>query len=196
MTAATDGRRERSVRNRDAVVDALLDLLREGQLRPGGQAIADRAGVSLRTVFRHFDDLDALMESAVRRQLDRVGPMFEQEAVGAGASLAERADALARHRERLYEEVAPVRRAAVRLASFSSAVGDALAASRRTLRRNLERQFESELSNMPATVRRTTLDAADAAASFPAWEAMRHDQGLSPARARTALAHVLNRLLS
>ena len=125
---------------------------------------ATPVGVSLRTVFRHFDDLDALMESAVRRQLDRVGPMFEQEAVGAGASLAERADALARHRERLYEEVAPVRRAAVRLASFSSAVGDALAASRRTLRRNLERQFESELSNMPATVRRTTLDAADAAA--------------------------------
>jgi AcrR family transcriptional regulator len=193
---AVDGRRERSVRNKDAVVDALLELLRDGEVRPGGQAIADRAGVSLRTVFRHFDDLDTLMEAAVQRQLARVGPMFELPTPDRGSPLSERVDALARHREQLYEEVAPVRRAAMRLAPFNGAVSDALAASRRTLRRSLERQFQPELATLPATTRRTVLDAADAATSFPAWNAMRADQGLSASRARAAVTLTLTHLFS
>ena len=55
--ARIDGRLARSARTRHAVVDALLDLLGEGDLRPTAARIAERAGVSLRIVFHHFEDL-------------------------------------------------------------------------------------------------------------------------------------------
>jgi hypothetical protein len=42
-----DGRRQRSARSRDAVVDAILELLREGNLRPGADEIAARAGAKI-----------------------------------------------------------------------------------------------------------------------------------------------------
>ena len=56
-----DGRSLRSVRNRAAVVDATLELLREGQFKPRAADIALRADVSVRTVFRLFDDLDQML---------------------------------------------------------------------------------------------------------------------------------------
>ena len=189
-----DGRQQRGARNRDAVVDAVLGLLRDGELRPGGQQIAERAGVSLRTVFRHFDDLDSIMEAAVRQQLDHVGSLFDLPSINEQTALRDRIDTLARHRERLYEEIAPVRRAATRLAPFHQAIRDALASGHRRLRHHLEVTFAPELGAMPATNRRATLDAADAACSFATWDAMRTDQRLSANRARATLAHALERL--
>ena len=52
----TDGRRLRRALNREAVVDALLSLYDEGNLRPGTDRIAERAGISPRSLFRYFDD--------------------------------------------------------------------------------------------------------------------------------------------
>ena len=49
-----DGRRMRSERSRDAIIEAALQLVQEGILVPTAQQIADRAGVAMRTFFRHF----------------------------------------------------------------------------------------------------------------------------------------------
>src|SRR5271163_2254507 len=73
--ARLDGRLARSARTRHAVVDALLDLLGEGDLRPTAARIAERAGVSLRLVFHHFDDLDAIYAELADRQAERVKPL-------------------------------------------------------------------------------------------------------------------------
>ncbi len=70
--ARLDGRRARALRARDAIVDALLDLMQEGQVRPTAAQIAARAGVSLRTVFQHFRDLEALFAAAADRQTARL----------------------------------------------------------------------------------------------------------------------------
>ena len=48
---ALDGRVRRGARNRQTIVDALLDLVGSGILRPTAQQVADRAGVGIRTVF-------------------------------------------------------------------------------------------------------------------------------------------------
>ena len=63
-----DGRNLRAARNRDAVVLAILSLYAEGELRPGAAAIAARAGVSQSSVFRHFKDIEALVQAAVEAQ--------------------------------------------------------------------------------------------------------------------------------
>ncbi|HRE00682.1 MAG TPA: TetR family transcriptional regulator, partial [Ilumatobacteraceae bacterium] len=62
-----DGRRGRRDRNRDAVVDALLTLYHDGVLEPSADAIAEQAGLSARSLFRYFDDLDDLQRAAVER---------------------------------------------------------------------------------------------------------------------------------
>src|SRR5438477_2779518 len=69
-----DGRLLRSERARAAVVDALLALIEEGNLKPTAPQIAERAGVSLRLVFHHFRDLDDLFITAAERHISRVLP--------------------------------------------------------------------------------------------------------------------------
>ena len=61
-----DGRTVRAERTRQALVDALLSLLDEGQLQPTAERIAVRAGVSERSVFQHFPDREALSRPSPR----------------------------------------------------------------------------------------------------------------------------------
>ena len=56
----TDGRRLRAVRSRDQIVEAMLALVGEGEMNPSAAQVAARAQVGLRSVFRHFEDMDAL----------------------------------------------------------------------------------------------------------------------------------------
>ena len=58
-----DGRRRRSERSRSAIMQAAVDLIREGMLVPTAQQISDRAGVGIRTFFRHFEDMESLFEA-------------------------------------------------------------------------------------------------------------------------------------
>ncbi len=62
-----DGRRARRERSREAVVEALLDLLREGKGVPAAKDVADRAGVTERTLFNLYGDKVQLMMAAVVR---------------------------------------------------------------------------------------------------------------------------------
>jgi AcrR family transcriptional regulator len=61
--ALSDGRRMRTERGRAAVVEALLELVNEGT-HPTVAQIAERAGVSERTVFRYFPDREAMYTAA------------------------------------------------------------------------------------------------------------------------------------
>jgi len=58
----SDGRVERSVRTRSKIAEAVLDLVATGVLEPTAEAVAAHAGVGYRTVFRHFEDMDALFD--------------------------------------------------------------------------------------------------------------------------------------
>src|SRR5438477_12334446 len=106
----TDGRRLRSDRSRAAVVEALLTLYEEGVAQPGAAEIARRAGVSERSVFRHFEDLDSLAEATIDRELERVGDLFRAPAVD--GALEERVRALVEQRLALYAATGSVARAA------------------------------------------------------------------------------------
>src|SRR5450432_1143816 len=62
-----DGRAARSHRSRRAIVDAMRALHAEGDVRPTAPRIAQRAGVSLRTVWQQFADMETLLVEANRR---------------------------------------------------------------------------------------------------------------------------------
>ena len=59
-----DGRRQRSARSRAAIIEASFELMQEGVLAPTAQQIAERAGVGIRSFFRHFEDMESLASAS------------------------------------------------------------------------------------------------------------------------------------
>src|SRR5581483_5695478 len=106
-----DGRRLRREQNRDAVLDALAELFREGVYEPSANEIAERAGLSPRSLFRYFDDVDDLHRATVERQLRRARRLVALDVTSAD-SLDVRVERLVESRSRLWEELAPGARAA------------------------------------------------------------------------------------
>jgi TetR/AcrR family transcriptional regulator, regulator of autoinduction and epiphytic fitness len=192
--ARLDGRLARSARTRHAVVDALLDLLGEGDLRPTAARIAERAGVSLRLVFHHFDDLEAIYSELADRQAERVKPLTVPIAVT--LPFARRVEEFSAQRGRLLETLSPVRRSAVLMEPFRPALAKRLKHARDLMRTAAIAVFTPELSNLAADEKRTTIAALDVATSWVAWEQMRRHQGLSETEARGVMAATIRALLA
>jgi len=186
---SVDGRRARRNRSRDLAVDALLDLLGEGVVRPTAQQVAERSGVSLRSIFRIFDDVESLHAAACARQVTRVRHLFVD--VPAEGTLDNRIDQVVTINGRLYESIAPVRRAALRTAAESAAVQETLARARGWVRAEAERVFAEEL----AASSRDTVSALELALSFEAWDQLRSAQGLSAARTSATVTRMLHAIL-
>lgn len=188
---AIDGRRAWRDRNLNAVVDALLDLFAEGNLQPGADQIAARSGVSRRSVFRYFDDLDTLNRVATERQTARVSHLTELASIGEGP-LGERIERLVAQRLRLFETIMPVARVSRLRAPFQPVIAEELARSRRLFRRQVERHFEPELSGASRSERAATLGAASTLCSFEAYELLRLGHEHTPRQ----IADVMRRGLS
>lgn len=178
-TAASDGRVRRGVRSREAIVAALMDLVGSGVLQPTVQQVAERAGVGVRSVFRHFSEMetlhramDARLESEARPLLaspDRSGP------------LAQRVANLARARAIFFERIAPYKRSGNTVRWRSGFLQSRHLNLQRELRADLLRWLPEFAGAPPAVA-----EAADLASSFEAWERLRFDRQLS-VRAATAV---------
>jgi AcrR family transcriptional regulator len=189
----TDGRAARAARTRDAVVDAFLELLDEGDAQPTAQRIAARADVSVRSVYVRFEDLDEVMVSAARRQWERVLEITEP--LPTTGPLPTRLEAFVAQRCRVLELIAPVRRAAEAQESQSAALRALLAWARRTGRDEIAGVFAPELARLPRAARGRLLDALDVAAGTTTWEALRRHHGRSRNAARGVVAEMLRALL-
>jgi TetR/AcrR family transcriptional regulator, regulator of autoinduction and epiphytic fitness len=188
-TSSSDGRTMRAERTRQALVDALLALLDEGEMRPTAERIAARAGVSERSLFQHFPDREQLFEAVARQQYERVVPTLRP--VDASMPLSDRLDAFVEQRARLYELIKGVRRAALLLEHESTAVAGWLTTARRAKAAEVERVFRRELQGAGEEQRAAVV----AAAAWTAWESYRLHQGLGPPRARAAMRAALAALL-
>ena len=197
---ATDGRSLRRLRNEQAAVDAILDLLNEGMVQPTAQAVSERSGVSMRSIFRLFQDMEALNAAAIERQLARVGPLLAT--IPATGPVSERIAALADDRARFFEAIAPVRRLAVRRAVHSPVIESGLARAGRHFRNQVATLFAAELAAAAAAGSAPSdgtagdlLDALDAATSWEAWDRLRRAQDLSAGAARRVMVLTLSALL-
>ncbi len=191
---ADDGRTARRDRNRDAVLDAVLELFAQDALAPSAAQVAERSGVSLRSVYRYFDDTDELVRAAIERNLVRVRPLFELEQLGEGP-LEPRIERLVGSRVRLHDEVGPLMRATVLHAGENAVLAGRLTTVRRTLGEQVEAMFAPELAALEPAVRREVAASADLLVSFEALEHLRRVRGLSRAAATRASTRALLRLL-
>ena len=172
LTAAPDGRIRRGARSRQTIVEALLDLIGSGVLQPTAQQVADHAGVGIRSVFRHFSEMDSLYEAmASRLEGEAAQHMRGGQRIG---TVQQRVHALARQRATLFERISPYKRSANLQRWRSRFLQDRHLRMQRRLRADLL-QWLPELTSEPADL----VEAIDLATSFEAWERLRNDRQLS-----------------
>ncbi|MGZ0220529.1 MAG: TetR/AcrR family transcriptional regulator [Acidimicrobiales bacterium] len=184
-----DGRRARRDRNRESVVDALLELYGEGHLRPSLDLVAQRSHISHRSVFRYFEDLDELDRVAIERFHERCAHLFEIPALGEG-SLSARIERLVDQRLILHDATAPVARVARMRAPNHPVLAENIVTNRDVLRRQIAAHFAVEFELQGST----TVLAVSALTSMETIDLMRADHG--SARVRSALVDSLTRLFS
>jgi len=180
--AATDGRLLRRERNREAVVEALLDLYQDGNLRPSTEEIAARSGLSPRSLFRYFDDVDDLTGAAMQRQQERARPLVRIDAEP-GASLEVRVRSLVEQRFRLFGAVGNAAVVARLRSPFQPVLAAQLRQTRAYLRQQIALLFTLELAGMEEDEARATLTAADLMTTFEAYQLLTEDQAVDPAEA-------------
>lgn len=194
-SASVDGRTARRDRNRDAVLDAVIELFTEGQVELVAADVAERSGVSLRSVYRYFDDLEALARAAIARQTERFAPLAAL-ADDRSGTLDERIDRIIDVRLRLYEAVGATRRAAIQRAASNPILADQLERTRVLLDRQVEALFAPELDALEPKVRATVSPALDLLLTFESYDQLRRTRRLSGADTRRVLSATLTRLLT
>lgn len=185
----SDGRRERSRSSRARIVAAMLELVGRGDVSPSAARVAEVAGVGLRSVFRHFDDMDALYREMGDAIEARILPIVLE--APAGDSWKERLIDMADRRAKVFEAILPYRISA-NLKRFQSSY---LMQDYRRMLRLESGMLEAQL---PVTVRADAEGARglNVILSFQTWRLLRHDQELPVDEARAVVRRLLDDALS
>jgi TetR/AcrR family transcriptional regulator, regulator of autoinduction and epiphytic fitness len=189
-----DGRAARALRTREAIVDACIALVEEGDLRPTAPRIADRAGVSVRSVFQHFADLPSLHIAVTERIAERMAALVVP--IDSALPIDDRIGRFVEQRANLLEVMTPFRVAANVHGPFAPEIRRAVHAGSAFLRAQVEQVFAPELARMPASVRADVADALATASSWATWDTLRTEWDDDPDRARAVLARLVRAVLA
>jgi len=187
-TEVVDGRRARSERSKQAIIDATLALMEEGNLIPTAQQISDRAGVAIRSFFRHFEDMETLFATIDDQIRDTTEALF----LGGDrdGTLQERILHAVERRAEGYEvETNTILSTSAQLWR-SEILRKNYARYQRGLRKDLD-DWLPELKKLTRSQR----EAVDAIASFEMWHRIRYHQRLGKAAAIDVLVGLLNSLV-
>lgn len=189
-SASGDGRVQRGERNRKVIVEAVVELVRAGNIRPTAEQVARRAGVGTRTVFRHFDDMESLHAEMNELVTAEILPLLEDRHVLGNRS--QRVQELVRWRVRIFERIAPFKRASNHHRPRSAYLQEKHAELNRRLRADIAACLEAELKIGAESL----LDAVDLITSFEVWDRLRSDQRLGRDRAARVVEQSLHALLA
>lgn len=190
MPDVTDQRVLRGRRNRAAIVDAVIELVEEGNLSPTADQIAARAGVARRSLYHHFSDLEDLTRAVTEQRLETYIGLLKP--IPTAGPFDERREAFVAGRSELAEQLMPVYRASVLVAPNSSLTAEQLAATDEFLRAELQQTFAGEFAAAPPWA----IEALDALTSLDGWVRLRVNQRLNVDTARGVLDHALTEVLS
>lgn len=184
----TDGRRQRGEDNRARIVKAMLDLIREAEYTPSAEQVAGRADVSLRTVFRHFEDMDRLfreMSGVIEEELRVVAQRPFQ-----SSDWREQVVEMVGRRAGAYEKIAHFRYASEVHRHRSKFLEDDAQRFIAILRMIL-------IGITPAEVHDTDqFETLDLLLSFETWSRLRREQGLPIKRARALLESSVRQVIA
>ncbi len=167
-----DGRRERSRSSRSKIIDAYMQLVEAGEYAPTAARVAEAAGVGLRSVFRHFDDMENLYREACERLVAWIMPILHEDLNG--ATWKERLASLADRRTRILTMVMPYRifgtlklNDSPQISAYHKGLYDLESA-------NIEAEVPEAVKADPIT-----LASIKAVLSFDAWRYLRQELNLS-----------------
>jgi AcrR family transcriptional regulator len=189
-----DGRAARSHRSRRAIVDAMRALHAEGDLRPTAPRVAERAGVSLRTVWQQFADMETLLVEANRRDDEIMRSLMKQ--IDPDLPLAARVALFAGQRARILEQMTPSWRAARICEPFSEELKRSKAQTLAAARADLEAVFAPELTELAGTKHQQLLDGLHALSIWSFWESLRTELSLDLGHAEELLRATFTALLA
>jgi TetR/AcrR family transcriptional regulator of autoinduction and epiphytic fitness len=189
----SDGRSARAERTRAHVVEALLTLVEEGDLRPTARRVAQRAGVSLRSVYVHFDDLEDLFAEAAQTHLERA--LEGLEIVDPSVPIDRRLPKVVKQWTTFMERGLPIRRAASLQEPFSPAVAANLQGARHAARLEMHRIFAPELEGLDEETLERRVNELVIVTNSLTWEALRLHQGLDTETARGTVTDLLAAVL-
>ena len=177
--ARIDGRRLRSERTKQLIIEAYLALLRENPVTPMPTAarIAERAGYSVRSIFERFPDLNKLRAAAADYQLAQAAALAPPRNIDG--------DRHTRIKSQVETRAGTCERGVAlwRVLIFSVDQDEELkprvrVARARTVER-LEVMYRPELSTLSERERRYMLIALEAITDMESWARMRELYGLS-----------------
>ena len=182
-----DGRRNRTVTTRKKIVQAFFELIREGHLEPTAEDVSVRAKMGIRTVFRHFDDMETLygqVNAEMRKMVTAMLP-FEYRSVQWQERLLESLEA----RYLLFEAMTPFFMVAQlhrhKSAVINTNVKHANELERTILKNLIPKETQADESRFEALCMLLSLEA---------WIRLRREQGLSFNSAMVAVQVALKAL--
>lgn len=190
----TDGRAARADRTRRAVVEAHLGLIRAGELKPTGAQIASRAGVSVRSLWGNFNDLESLFAASGAELARRQQSMIET--IDPDLDLQERVDAYCGQHARVLEFVAPFARSSEIRAPYSRELQRNRSRYLRETTAEIEAVFGGELAGLDADSRRELVQALGIATTWPTWVSLRDVLKLSVPEATSVMTRMVGALLA
>lgn len=184
-----DGRRQRSQASRAKIINAFMELMKAGDPSPSAARVAKRAGVGLRSVFRHFDDMDSLYLEIDNLLYDRWGPVLAEPYKS--LDWREQLIELIKRRAKIYENIAPYRL----ITNFARFRSD-------QLMKNYERLMKHESGALNAILPKSVQKdkrrsrAILLATSFDSWRLFRHDQELSERQTVETMSQIVKDIIA
>jgi AcrR family transcriptional regulator len=177
--AHADGRRRRSQQSRDRIVAAMMELVEEGQLSPIAEQVAERANVGLRSVFRHFKDMESLFaEMSVRLTRHYQAALAPFASTDWRGQLAESLE----RRIGVFELLLPYKRAADAHRHRSTTIQNMHATTSQLMRARLRGMLPPQLQDDASAI-----ETLDFLLSIDSWQRLRIEQKLSVDAARAII---------
>lgn len=183
-----DGRRLRSNRSRRRIIEALFELLAEGNMAPSAISVAERAEVGMRTVFRHFEDMDSIYDEMSQQIIEAVMPMII--APYETTTWQDRLFECLEKRAELYETVFPMKMCMTLRRFQSDFLGEQHERDILYLRSALKNILPKDISSD-----RELFGAIEVALDFSTWRHLRQDQKRSVESAKTSIRLMLKGLI-
>lgn len=195
IDSSTDGRVLRRERNRAEIVDALLELLHEGHLDVSAAAIAERAQLSERSIFRYFDDLDDLYRTVCAVQFEREKKHATIDSFSKGPT-DDKIAHFVEQRVRLFTSIGNVGRASRVFAHRNVVIAKELRRARTLLRRQIADHFADEIARLPEPQRANAATIVDSLCNFESFTIMRSDYDMTIASITATLTTGIRKVLS
>jgi AcrR family transcriptional regulator len=161
----TDGRVVRRAENREAALRSGLALFNEKNSIPSIEDVAEKSGISVRSLYRYFGDASVMIREATELLIEETRPLALFPHIGEGP-IADRIATLVAARFRAFEHARPALRATIVNIATHPELASAQDTTRQRLLLQFNLQFAPELGRLDDDERDYVVQAGSAVSNL------------------------------